>query len=1163
MNSRHVGRCAVALVAVLTVCGSARGDDGNPVAAGTAGTATVVRASVRTDASVLGNADARLRKGDGGAIGAQGMQRAVSTMLIAEADLVKRAQEDGEAAKRREPKASPILERMYEAMDDVLDEEYATAIPKLEAVLKAEPTLHAVWSTLGWAYWAVDRRGDAIKLWQRLLALNPDHPMPHTNLGNAYAGMGDMALAEKHLRRAIELDPKAIQPRLLLGAIYRWTARYEESIRILSALVKEDPDRLDVKMELALALFNHGSYEEALPYLQEVRRWHPDDHEFVIAEARALLHTGRIDDAVAHAERMLSKDEANIEVLMLLADAPQYKNTPAEGVPYLERVLRSNPEEKVKRQVMRRLVEIYARLWETDPITYPLDRPIELARQLVDMDPDFPEWRLTLAELELMNQSYGAAERRFGELLSGMNTNCYRAHLGMFEVNQATKRYKLALAEIDKVRAVNANDPYIETRVARMELSRGNFIKAYQSIDTIEGHGARGAVAVLAYHGLTTSDWTDVLSVRRFRLHLLALKQAGYTFITPDRIGTYFAKKDPAPKDIDDYTPDRVVCITFDDASERTLRLATEVAEDLDLVFAMHLPAGRIERGDPLVATWSEIKRYQATGRWVFGSLLLNADAMVPVSEEKTMGSALANRVWDAPHDMLESEAAYLRRVRDEYRQSRALIRSRLGEACKANFVAYPFGDIGQGARSNVPTAIRVNLNEAAVNYEAGFINSEFGHAVNGDNPLLYQRFAPGLLDSGLDVVEQLAEHHPVFLARRLRAEVAALHSRYYRSMHTLELLARDGYPEPLHRRVETYVYDRLSSKLGSAAVIEKSGRSTFDLIFDDPYLGAQFEYFRDSLHRRNWQTRFAAGVNLTAPILIEGYGGYGELRQSFDIVAPVQDADPDLEIDRIKLRVDEKHVGMKLAYRYEPDAYDKSAVNLAGYITRREFREAVDFDDWVYGAELSLKPRLTLDVNLSYDHDFEPSARALLRRVRYDLYALDAVWRVRDWWDVVGSIWFYDYTDANERSHWVATSLWELSEDTGLLLGLRYAFNHATAPKDDYWTPYKLHQFLAIIGIRNNWYDFYYDAKLMGGIGKEDVRPEETVAYDALVLQAAAQQFDAGDAPDRDWEWIFSAEAALRYYFRRHFEAYTTLSYNETPGYEELRSLTGLRLVF
>ena len=107
------------------------------------------------------------------------------------------------------------------------------------------------------------------------------------------------------------------------------------------------------------------------------------------------------------------------------------------------------------------------------------------------------------------------------------------------------------------------------------------------------------------------------------------------------------------------------------------------------------------------------------------------------------------------------------------------------------------------------------------------------------------------------------------------------------------------------------------------------------------------------------------------------------------------------------------------------------------------------------------------------------------------------------------------------------------------------------------------MHQFLAIIGLRHNWHEFYYDAKLMWGIGREGLRKEDEDDYNALVVQAQEQLFDPGPAPKREWEWILGAEAALRYYFRRDFDAFTTIAYNESPSYNEVRSTSGLRFVF
>ena len=766
----------------------------------------------------------------GDRIGRAGLYEAVSAMLITEAEMIK----DTEARDSVVPaglaqEIGRVQELMYSGLDDVLDDEFESAIPKLEAVIEAEPTYLSVWSTLGWTYWRVGRKDDAIALWQRLLALDSDNPVPHMLLGNAYVGTERLKKGEMHLKRSIELDPTLVEPRLVLSSVYRWSGRHQASIKLLRELLAESPDRLDIQNELALSLYFNGDYDEALPLLQQGVRADPDNRQLVTAHARCLLHTGNLTEAEIRARRLLKEDKVDMDLLLLLADAPRYKNTPEQAVPYLEEIAWNTDDPIIKREALRRLVELYVRLWELEPEKNPLNKAREAAAELVEMDPHFMPWQQELGELELMDNRYLASEERFLDVIQNGNTNSLRAHLGLCETYQASKRFDKAEEEYLLLDTLDPKNPYHYNILARLEMTRAGMEKAYEAVDKLEAVGARGAVAVLLYRGLSDSDWSDTMSVRRFRLHMLALKQAGFKFLTPSDLPQYFSDLERPPEDLDDHCPERAVVVTFDHADSKTLALATDVAEDFDVRFAMHVSVGRIEDGDMGVAGWEALRRYSKTGRWVFGSMLYDAANLAQVTEDGVLGSPLANRLWDAEDETFETPLEYSNRLRSEYRLSRKMLREELGDEYTVNFVAYPHGNYGQGERSNVPDAIQQNLNEAAVNYEAGFVQSRFGYAVNGANSLLYQRYAPELFDTGEDVVDHVLKYHPDFLARTLRLEIATLGGRLYRARHCLELLRRDGYSERPYEAAEAFVYDHLAMRFGIAPQSEKSHRGELE----------------------------------------------------------------------------------------------------------------------------------------------------------------------------------------------------------------------------------------------------------------------------------------------------------------------------------------------
>jgi len=1089
--------------------------------------------------------------------------KAVAPMLIPRERRVERGAPAVVGAGNAMGETERIQHLMYDGMDLVLDEDFEAAIPKLEAVLSAEPTLAPVWSTLGWTYWRVGRQADAVALWKRYLTIDPLHPLAHLLMGNAFVGTGRLREAETHLKRSLELDSHQIEPQLVLATVYRWTARYQASVQLLRELLAQHPDRMDVQNQLGISLFENGSYDEALPLLEQGVRALPNDRDLARVHARCLLRTGNLVEAQVRARRLLRANDTDLELLLLLAEAPRYNNDPAASLPFLQRIVGSSTDERVLTEAHLKMIEIHSRLWEREPQKYSLEEAIGSVEALLEIDPGNPSWRQTYGGLLLMNRQYPAAARQFDWLIGNSTTNVLSARIGLFEVGQASANYGMGRQHLDYIASVNPSDPYLHQMHARLELARGNMPEAYDAVDKLEAAGMRGAVAVLQYAGLSDSDWADSMSIRRFRLQMLALKQAGYRFLTPSQIAPFFAGlEQPAWKDRADYVPPRAVVVMFDQVDGRTLRLATEVANDLDIVFALNVPAGPVNVGHAGIAGIETLREYAKTGRWVFGSMLYDAVTLAPVREDGRLGSPLANRIWLAADDVYESELEFAKRVRHEYKESRRLLREWLGESEPVNFVSYPYGEYGQGLLGNVDNAIAVNLNEAAINYEIGFTQSVFGYAVNGDNPLMYQRYAPGLFASGQDVIDHLAMHHPVFMARRMRAEFAALDGRLYRARENLELLRRAGYPQQPYDRIEAYVYDRLALRFGVVRQTEKSDKGMFDLEIEHPFVGGQFDWFRDSLERRNWTTTGFAGLYLTPVIHGEARGGYGEFRQDYTVNLAGEEETPVLE--GRNATVTETFVGARVGMRYEREKIKSSPITLNAGLERHEYRGDAYFDDWAYMFETAFRPALAFDVLLRFDHTAMPSARSLVEEnLTYDQYSYGGALRLRDWWDVWTRASFFDIDDGNERLHLEISTLWELVEDAGLLAGLEYSYVDAKHSKVDYWTPYRLNQWMLVGQLRSNLYRLYYDVSLKWGYAREDIREEDQAAYDRLVERARLFQFDAGDGPESEWVEVFSANAALRMNLGRNLHAHWEGLYTESVNYHEYKTIAGLTLIF
>ena len=88
------------------------------------------------------------------------------------------------------------------------DGEIAAAIPLYRAAIEADPALGIAWNALSIA---LGRQGDldgAIDAAHKLIELEPDDPLSHTNLSRFLQQKGDVPEAEAEMAKATQLEMK-------------------------------------------------------------------------------------------------------------------------------------------------------------------------------------------------------------------------------------------------------------------------------------------------------------------------------------------------------------------------------------------------------------------------------------------------------------------------------------------------------------------------------------------------------------------------------------------------------------------------------------------------------------------------------------------------------------------------------------------------------------------------------------------------------------------------------------------------------------------------------------------------------------------------------------------------------------------------------------------
>ena len=1077
--------------------------------------------------------------------------------------------------------------RMYDAMLNVQDGKYDEAIPKLESVIAEDPTLIDAWETLTWAYWLGGRPDDARRLAKEFIGIAPDEPVAHNIMAQFATRDGELAEAERLYRRSLELKPDQYETRFAFASVLLWNGKFDEAMKELNDLYKLDPERLDVELQLARALTAFEEYEEALVHWDHINEMVPDYPEYMMARAEVLVLIGSLKEAQAEAERVLDLEPDNLAALNLLADIAMRERKNDEVVKALKRVRDLADGDEAKAMVERRLAYFMKAEHDRDPATFTMDQVVQAGQDCYRRDPGDVNGHLFYAEMMTLDKDYGRAEEHFRKVLEEKNPHSDRALFGLFQCYLGRMMLDDAERQLrSNLRDLNPRDPYRHLMWAQLYFARGRFRDAMESLNRLEQEGAQGSVFTLQYQRLSSSEWTPYPSVRQFRDHLMTLKRAGFRFLPAAQFPAYFetctrpervqrrplmyrilrsirnawtGEKDELLPMLSDYVPDRVACVTFDDGLRSTFRWAAPLAEDLRIPMTVFVSVGHILSNDIRSATFPELKAHHDTGLWEIDSHLVFATIASPTNRESRLVHQLPNLLWVEEKERQETLREYYARLRYEFTESQRMLQKALGvETDLVTSVAYPHGDIGQATYCNidlfnVPEAV---LNEAEIHYRQGFLQSRYGYAMKLDHQMMLQRWEPDRHASGQDVLRQALKNHPVFLARRTRAEMAALQGEMHLALDMIKLLKRDGYPDKDLQELNAFVRRHLSRLVAvPEAVKDETGTTTARPIeIRHPYLGVEGYSTKANVMIDEWHVAFKGGLNINPRLTLEGRVGYGQIDQTVssnfwtlvnetntevrrDITTTIENGTNTVK-DETVTTISTTLVGTNIV---ETTNYSSSEtlIGLAssyifpnGSIGTLDVRQRSFSGDLAgesvltYSLEYLWRPVLPLDMSVRYEHGMVPSARAI---IEYDGAGLGAIWRAKDEWNATGTAAYWSLDDDNSLLRLMLENYWRISERYDIWLGLHDSLITADRASDLYWTPYWEQRHYLIIRLRRSYPNYFGMVRVNIGAQQSEGRPEEWAVYNERAARAEGQGWYPGNDPDQDWERLIGFSASLR----------------------------------
>ncbi|MDR0993574.1 MAG: tetratricopeptide repeat protein [Verrucomicrobiota bacterium] len=1127
----------------------------------------------------------------------------------------------------------------------IQEEDYTNAVPLLESVIDKMPTVEAIWEALGWSYYWTDRMEDADRLWRQYMALRPDSPKPYSLLAQLSILKKDWRATDEYLKRSLELEPKNYDIRywyaqnlFRLGRLHPATAIFEE-------LVAEDEERYDVKIDLARIYALVQRYEDSLDLWTDVVTMIPENLDLRTEYARALMMVGNLEAANQAAREILAEDPTRLQAMTIRADIAEISQQDDEMVESLKGLLEDAEDPEVAAQLRMRLANRYVLLHNKDAAKWPLTLALDQYENALDQQPDNVAWLNMYAQAALTAHKPELARQTVNRILKEFNPFNRSALRTQFEIEMFIKDFNAAERALNELYdKYQPQDPYRYLDIARLEIQRGHYQEAMDALERLEEASSRGAVLTLLYHGLTESEWLAQTSARRLYEHLLALKDAGFSFISPMDIPHYlesnkqeFNRATPKPwlaRQVDnikyaftgrketvtheDITPAKVVAVTFDDGIRSSFELGTPIGQELGIPFGMFIIGMLDELNAPMYATWAEIREYMDTGVWEVGSHLYRAHKLMPVGPwEEDVDPALLteeererldrrrkvfplpNRIWLDERNRLETMREWTGRVRREFSFSKELLVTRLDlSSNEVTAVAYPYGEVGQEEGSNVAkmlNPIRSILNEAIRDYSVGFALDQYGYTFPGDNMMLIRRYEPAWDEESNVLLENVLMNHPVFLARRMRAEIAVLMDKPHLADRQVELLRRDGYPENLLRELIVMTQNKSVSTLVPATdEADRSGTSPWRVKPSNLMLGVGYRENQSNEQILQKYFEIRGGLNITAKIGANAYYRDGSIDQTvksnywYTITRDETQASVETRRETVngvaETRVTQvETVTTREVQTNRVDKYDYSAdvqeirgavtvnVNDSASLNASVGQKSVKFktgttgksseSEILYSLTVAWRPFRTLQVLTAYDHDLVPSARAI---ISYDAFVLNALWKVADDWDLNCNAIYYSYDDSNAMFSIFGSSFWQLFARQGIWGGVEASVYSMDEYSELYWTPYWDTRFSGVLRMKRSYQNYFFQFDVRLGMQKEKARPEDESAYLNLKAQADSDgNWYPGSDPNADWDTYIGLTGTYSQRIWRHWDLMGSVNINFLRDYSEHDYIVGVQYNF
>ncbi|MBI5762885.1 MAG: tetratricopeptide repeat protein [Planctomycetes bacterium] len=183
--------------------------------------------------------------------------------------------------------------------------DYAAASIMWADVVAQRPTHVRAWNYYGVALAVEGRHDEAIRAYEKALALRPDSDDVQINLGKSLARVGRYAEAANQYRKALALSADDAMLHHSLAIALEKTGQLDAALAEYAETLRLDPSHPFARFNRGLALKSAGRWVEAESAFSDAVRVNPRDADARFQRATCLVQLKRLEEAVRELEETL------------------------------------------------------------------------------------------------------------------------------------------------------------------------------------------------------------------------------------------------------------------------------------------------------------------------------------------------------------------------------------------------------------------------------------------------------------------------------------------------------------------------------------------------------------------------------------------------------------------------------------------------------------------------------------------------------------------------------------------------------------------------------------------------------------------------------------------------------------------------------------------